>query len=212
MLYTISKFIARVLCTPYFRLRVEGREHIPKEGGCILVANHVSFLDPILIGAVMPRKVHYLTYAVYYYARLLHWYCKRAYCIPIKKDGKDISGLKKALRLLKSGNVVGIFPEGKRSWTGQLQPAEPGVALIALRAGVPVLPVGICGAYEAFPRGSKFPRPRRITIIFGKPFQIDEQIAIQKNTQKSEVQQHVLDLIMSRIADVCPATSPKAIA
>jgi 1-acyl-sn-glycerol-3-phosphate acyltransferase len=212
MLYKISQFIARGLFRLYFRVRIEGKENIPKEGGYIIVANHISFLDPLLICTIVPRIIHYLTYAIYYYARPLHWFCKRVYCIPIKKDGKDISGLKKALRLLKSGELIGIFPEGERSQTGQLQQPEPGVALIALRAKVPILPVGIRGAYEAFPRGAKFPKPQQITITFGKPFRIDDHIDVQRKAQNSDVQQHVLDLIMSRIADVCSATYPKAIA
>jgi 1-acyl-sn-glycerol-3-phosphate acyltransferase len=212
MLYKISQSIARVLFKLYFRLRVEGKENIPTEGGYIIVANHISFLDPLLICTIVPRIIHYLTYAIYYYARPLHWYCKRVHCIPIKKDGKDISSLKKALRLLKTGELIGIFPEGVRSSTGQLQEPEPGVALIALKAKVPILPVGIRGAYEAFPRGAKFPRPYQITVTFGKPFRIDEYIDVQRKTQNSDVQQHVLDLIMSRIAAVCSTTYPKAIA
>lgn len=212
MLYRISQFIVRILFQLYFRLRIEGKEHIPKEGGYIIVANHASYLDPLLICTIVPRIIHYLTYAVYYYMQPLHWYCKRVHCIPIKKNGKDISALKKTLRLLKAGELIGIFPEGARSSTGQLQQAEPGVALIALKAKVPILPVGIRGAYEAFPRGSKFPKPRAITITFGKPFRIEEHIDIRSQKHNTELHQDVIDLIMSKIADVCAATPQKAIA
>lgn len=196
----------------YFRLRVEGKENIPTDGGCIVVANHTSFLDPILICGIIPRIIHYITYAYFYYLPQLHWICKRVYCIPLKKNGKDISALKKALRLLKKGEFIGIFPEGARSETGELAEGEPGVALIALKANAPILPVGIRGAYEAFPKGSKFPKPHSITIKFGKPFMITDYMDV--HTQKSsELQQKVIDLIMSRIAEACSSagTGPQRI-
>ena len=208
MLYKISQIVGRALLWLYFQVRVEGRDSVPADGGCIIVANHASFLDPFLIAAYVPRKIHYVMYAIYYHARPLHWYCKRTYCIPIKKDGKDISALKQALRVLKSNEILGIFPEGERSYTGQLGPGAPGAALIAMKARVPILPVGIQGAYEAFPRGSTFPRPRHlITVRYGVPFRIDEHIEqtkYQKNN--NELQQQVTNLIMDKIADVCAAT------
>ncbi len=205
MIYRVSQFIGRLILKFYFRRRVEGMENIPKEGACIVVANHTSFLDPFLICTIAPRIIHYITYAYFYYFWLFHWYCRRVHCIPIKKDGKDISALKRALRLLKNGELVGIFPEGVRSKTGKLGKGEPGVALIALKANVPIIPVGIQGAYESFPKGSKFPKPRPITIIFGKPFMIGDYVDV--NAQKnSELQQKVTDLIMSKIGETCSST------
>lgn len=212
MLYKISQFIGHILFQFYFHLHIEGKEHIPKEGGYIIVSNHTSFLDPLLICTIVPRIIHYLTYATYYYMPPLHWYCRRVHCIPIKRNGKDISALKKTLRLLKTGELIGIFPEGARSSTGQLQQAEPGVALIALKAKVPILPVGISGAYEAFPRGSKFPKPHAIMVTFGKPFQIEEHLDVRSQKHNSVLHQEIVDLIMSKIADVCSATPQKAIA
>jgi 1-acyl-sn-glycerol-3-phosphate acyltransferase len=110
--------------------------------------------------------------------------------------------LKKTLRLLKDGEFVGIFPEGERSATGQLGKGEPGVALIALKAKVPILPVGIRGAYESFPKGSKFPKPYPIAVTFGKPFTIEEYVDV--NMQEDDrLQQQATDLVMSKIAEIC---------
>lgn len=206
MLYKISQFIGRLFFKLYFRLRVEGLENIPRDGACIVVANHVSFLDPLLICAIVPRFIHYLMYATYYYFWPLHWYCKRVHCIPVKKDGKDISALKQALRVLKKGELIGIFPEGERSFTGELKEPEPGTALIALKARVLILPVGIRGAYEAFPRGSKFPRPHQITMTFGKPFSLEESLDLGTRKLTDTVQQQAMDLIMGKIAEVCSDT------
>lgn len=214
MLYKISQLIGKLILKFYFRARIEGRENIPKEGAYIVVANHTSFLDPFLIGTTVPRIIHYLAYAYFYYHPVCHWYCKRVHNIPLKKDGKDISALKQALRVLKDGELLGIFPEGGRSETGQLGKGEPGVALIALKAKVPILPVGIRGAYEAFPKGSKFPKPHQLTITFGKPFTIADDLSghVQANV---ELQEHVTALIMSKIAEVCGSigvSAPKAAA
>lgn len=183
-------------------MKVLHAEHLPQTGGCILVANHVSFLDPLLICAMMPRVVHYITYAFFYYLPWLHWYCKRVYCIPVKKDGKDISAFKAALRVLKQGEVVGIFPEGVRSATGELGEGEPGVALLALKAGVPIVPIGIHGTYEAFPRGAKFPKPVVVTLKLGEPFRLEEYFDV-RSPKTVETQQAAVELIMTKIAELC---------
>jgi 1-acyl-sn-glycerol-3-phosphate acyltransferase len=201
MLYQSARFLGRILAKGYFRLQVKGAEHVPAEEGCIVVANHTSFLDPLLICIAAPRPVHYLTYAYYFYLPHLHWFCKRVYCIPLKKDGKDIGALKTALRQLKQHELLGLFPEGRRSETGQLGQPEPGVALIALKANVPLLPVGIRGAYEAFPKGAKFPRPHPITLTFGPPFRLEDELGAAQSHKA--VQKRALQLIMSKIAAAC---------
>jgi 1-acyl-sn-glycerol-3-phosphate acyltransferase len=205
MFYRITQVLGRIVLWLYFRIRIEGYDNVPEEGGHIVVANHVSFLDPVLVCAYTPRAVHFITYARYYYLRGLHWFLKRMHTIPLKKDGKDISALKKALRLLKAEELVGIFPEGERSLTGQLGAGSPGVALMAIKAGLPILPIGIIGAYEAFPRGAKFPRFRSsITLRYGKPFRIDDELQRSEHEKNDEnFQQRVTDLIMQKIAGVC---------
>ncbi len=202
MVYKVSQLIVRAFVAVYFRLKVEGLEHVPREGAYLVVANHTSFLDPMFICSVVPRVIHYITYAFFYYHRAIHWYCKRVFCIPIKKEGNDIATFKQTLRLLKQGELVGIFPEGARSQTGKLSRAQPGVALIALKAGVPILPVGIQGAYEAFPVGSRFPKPSPVTLTFGKPFSLDDFLNHdQKPT--GEVQMRAAERIMEKIAGLC---------
>lgn len=202
MVYEISRRIARVLAKSYFRVQVIGRSHIPQKGPCLLVANHASFLDPFLICTAAPRIIHYITYAFFYYHPAFHWFCKRAYCIPVKKEGNDVSTLKQTFRLLKQGEIVGIFPEGARSETGKLGNAAPGTALIALKTGVPVVPAGIVGAYQAFPRGATFPKPASITVTFGAPF-FPEEYVPRSEKITAEVQQEAMQVIMGKIAVLC---------
>ncbi|MDY0094547.1 MAG: lysophospholipid acyltransferase family protein [Candidatus Vecturithrix sp.] len=202
MVYEISRNIAKVIAKFYFRMQVVGCEHIPERGPCLLVANHTSFLDPFVIGTAAPRRIHYITYAFFYHHPAFHWFCKRAYCIPVKKQGNDVSALKQTLRLLKQGEIVGIFPEGVRSENGRIGNAEPGTALIGLKAEVPILPAGIQGAYEAFPRGAMFPKPRRIKVSFGHPFFLADYL---QSTEKmtTEFQQQAMQVIMKKIAGLC---------
>ncbi len=200
MLYHALRFIGIRLFALYFRLQAEGKEHIPQEGAYLIVANHTSFLDPFFICAIIPRVIHFFTLSLFYDHSLLHWLCKRLYCIPIKKGGTDISAMKKALRLLNDGELIGIFPEGTRSWTGELGEGEAGVSLLALKAHVPIVPVYIQGAYESFPRRALFPKPYSITVTFGKPFRLEEFINFT-DCKNSELRQEATDMIMSRIAD-----------
>ncbi len=201
MLYRFTRFIAKVFFYSYFRLNVIGREHIPRDGSCIVVGNHVSFLDPMLIGSIIARPIHYITYAFFYFHPSIHWFCKRVYCIPVKKEGNDISALKQSLRLLKQGECVGIFPEGTRSETGQLGPGQPGGALLALRSGAPILPIGIIGAYEAFPKGAKFPWPRRITVTIGEPFSLEA--LLPPDEKPGGIQGPATEIMMRKIAELC---------
>ncbi|GAK54158.1 phospholipid/glycerol acyltransferase [Candidatus Moduliflexus flocculans] len=207
MLYKLARMIARIVFKLYFRLDVEGIEHLPREGSCIFVANHVSFLDPLMICAASPRVIHYITYAFFYYHPAIHWFCKRTHCIPVKKEGNDISALKTALRLLKDGEVVGIFPEGERSANGTLSAAEPGVALIAIKANAPIVPMGIQGAYAAYPKGSFFPKPKKIRLVIGAPFHIRDHVGIERKLTE-ETQRQALRFIMSRIGELCGQQAP----
>ena len=208
MLYQFFRVIVHIFSTFYFRLEATGLEHIPREGGCLIVANHASFLDPLIVCAYVPRVIHYLTYAYFYYHPAIHWACKRVHCIPIKREGNDVSALKNALRLLRDGEMVGIFPEGARSKDGALMQGEPGVALMALKAGVPIVPVGISGAFQALPKGAIFPKPVKIRLTVGQPFRLEEHVRPEKKMTE-ETQRRAVNVIMTNIAAVCGQSVPQ---
>jgi 1-acyl-sn-glycerol-3-phosphate acyltransferase len=153
-----------------FRPKVTGLEHIPPEGGALVAANHVSFLDPLLLPLVVPRRrVMFLTKMKYINRPSLRWFIRGVGAIPVATDDPDAVGevVAAGVQAVKQGRLVGIFPEGTRSRDGRLQRGKTGVARIAIEAGVPVIPAGIVGTNRAFPPGARLPRPRSVQIKFG---------------------------------------------
>src|SRR5712692_4704110 len=154
-----------------FDLRVEGVERLPVAGPFILAANHHNYLDGVVLGVAVPRPIAFLVMPRVFRATPLHPpFHRRIGSIPVNLERPDPGAIKRVLRVLEAGRVVGIFPEGPFSQEGQLVPGQPGVALIALRAGVPVVPAAICGTYEAL-EGRRFyiPRGRPLAVRFGQP-------------------------------------------
>lgn len=146
-----------------FGLKVEGRENIPQRSNFIIVANHTSFLDPPVLGAAIPRKIHWITLKELYAIPCLRWFFNKTECIP---SGSS-SG--KAVTLLMQNKFVGLFLEGGISRDGELHEFRRGAALLAMKTGRPILPCAILGTYQALPFGKKFPKFTRIKVKIGKP-------------------------------------------
>lgn len=170
---------ARLLCLGIakiaFRLHVEGQEFIPRTGPAILAANHVSYIDPIIIGIVMRRPVRFMAKQELFRFPLFGWLIRKFGAFPVNRDRIDRQALKRANSLLKAGEIVAIFPEGTRGDGIDLRPAKPGIGLIAARTGAPVIPVFHRGTEKVFPRGAWLPRPNRITVQFGAPCRFAEE-------------------------------------
>lgn len=155
-----------------FRPKVTGLEHVPRRGGAILAANHVSYLDPLLLPLVVPRRrVLFLTKVKYLDRPALHWVLAGAGVIPVASDDPQALATVVAagVAALREGRLVGVFPEGTRSRDGLLHQGKTGMARMAIAAGVPVIPVGISGTQRALPRGARLPRPHVVRIAFGPP-------------------------------------------
>jgi 1-acyl-sn-glycerol-3-phosphate acyltransferase len=170
-LYRALRGPLRVALTRWFALSVEGLEHLPASGPYILAANHHNYLDGIVLAVALPRPIAFLVMPRVWRATPLHpWLHRRIGSIPLALDGSDVGGLRGALRALDDGRVVGIFPEGPFSVRGRLEPGRPGVGLLALRAGVPVVPAGIGGTYQALVgRRGYLPRRHPLAVRFGPP-------------------------------------------
>jgi 1-acyl-sn-glycerol-3-phosphate acyltransferase len=157
LLYGASYWTFQALATLGFSYRFEGRRNVPRRGPALLVANHESFLDPVLVGLASARQICYLARKTLFTNPLLGAYLRNVRTVPVDQEGVAKEGLKTALELLKAGEVVLIFPEGERTWTGEMQPLKPGIQLLVKRAQVPVIPVGVAGAFHALPRTRQWP-------------------------------------------------------
>jgi 1-acyl-sn-glycerol-3-phosphate acyltransferase len=169
-------WVVKCLLTPIVRLivrvRVEGREHVPRRGPVILAANHRSFLDSIFIPLVVRRRVTFVAKAEYFDDAKTAWFFKSCGQIPIRREGGSASerALESATDVLRAGKVFAIYPEGTRTRDGFLHRGHTGVARLALRCNVPVIPVGLVGTDEVQPVDAKLPALfRRVTVRFGEP-------------------------------------------
>ena len=172
MLYWVIKAILTPILRVLFRVRVEGREHLPAHGPVILANNHNSFLDSIFLPLVVRRRVTFVAKAEYFDSWKTRWFFNGVGQIPIRREGGSASerALASALDVLRDGGVFGIYPEGTRSRDGKLHKGHTGVARLTLRSGAPIVPVGLVGTRDCQPPDRTMPKffvP--ITIRFGRP-------------------------------------------
>lgn len=179
------------------KLESHGNENIPPQGGALLMSNHVSYLDPIIIGTAANRVLHFMarhdTFDMPFLGKLaaLH----NAY--PVRRGVADRWALRHTLSLLKSGNVVLAFPEGTRSVDGTLGEAHDGVSFIAYNANVPAIPVFLRGAL--LPRNAKCIRPTKLSVTFGSPIDFTE---VRQITDKRALYRRMSQQIMQAIANL----------
>ncbi len=163
--YSLSKAIAKT----FFNYRVIGAENMIEEGPCIIAANHCSYLDPPLVGVACKRAIHYLARKSLLEIPVLGPILPELNVIPVDQKNADRSALMGAIRVVKNGGAVLIFPEGTRSLNGELQPAQPGIGMIAAKTGAPIAPIWIEGSHGVLPKGSVLPRRREISVKIGVP-------------------------------------------
>lgn len=160
--------VGRLLLALY-RTRSSGWANVPS-GGAILAGNHVSYLDPALLWCLTPRPTHFVAKIELWDTGWLGWALDHFWAFPVHRGAVDREMISTATTLLAGGELLGMFPEGTRSSSGEeLGEAHGGVAFLAIRAGVPVVPVGIAGTEKALPRGAKYPRLSRVRFVFGEP-------------------------------------------
>lgn len=197
-LYRWGHRLTNIFCKTFGHLEARGVQHIPKAGGVLLVSNHVSFLDPVIVGSAANREIHFMArsnaFDIPGLGKLISIY--NAY--PVNRGAPDLGALRKTISLLKAGNVVLMFPEGTRSVDGTLGKARDGACFIAHRAGVPTIPVYHRGAERVLPRNSKRLRRAKLTVVFGEPLEL---IASESET-KREMYHEMGNQMMEAIADL----------
>lgn len=156
---------------PFFgSLAVTGVEHVPRTGPFLLISNHQSILDPFFIQSVCPRPCHAMAKSTQFSGRITNWIMRSCYAFPVRRHQVDPQAVRVVLRRLRQGHPVHIYMEGERTWDGGLQPPRPGTVRLALKAGVPILPCAIDGAYHVWPRWDRHPRNGAVRVAFGAPF------------------------------------------
>lgn len=179
-----------------FGLRIEGIRNLEREGGVLVVANHQSFLDPPLIGSLYRDEMHFLARKTLFRG-LFKWLYRQWNAVPVDQERPDMASLKTMIRLLKEGNRVLVFPEGARTLDGSLGAAQPGVGLIAAKAGTVIQPIRIRGARKALPRGEARIRFARISVHIGPAYRLSaDDLAAAKG---KDGYQALADRIMASI-------------
>ncbi len=174
MIYAISRLICLFLCKVFLRLEIEGRENIPKQGGFILASNHISFLDPVILGVACPRRLNFLARHDLFRNPAFGWLLLHLNVVPLKRGAADLSALKEAMARLRAGKGLLLFPQGTRQQGSEFfGGARPGVGFLAAKLNVPVIPAFIQGTERAMPRGTKFIHPAKVKLIFGKQILIE---------------------------------------
>jgi len=166
------RLLAGLFLQAVLPLRIEGQDHLPRQGPMILAANHSSFLDAILLAALAPRPVAFMTKNSQFAHPALFHILRWAGAFPVRRYTTDPLAVRNALRILRRGRVLGLFPEGERCWDDRMQPFKRTTVRLMLAAGAPVVPVGIRGAYGLMPRWSTRIRRVPVAIRFGAPLHL----------------------------------------
>ncbi|MGW9118934.1 lysophospholipid acyltransferase family protein [Streptomyces sp. NPDC055663] len=204
MFYQVLKYvIIGPLLRLFFRPRIEGLEHIPEEGAAIVAGNHLSFSDHFLMPAILKRRITFLAKAEYFTGpgvkgRLTAAFFRGIGQIPVDRSGKEAgqAAIREGLGVLSRGELLGIYPEGTRSHDGRLYKGKVGVAVMAIKAQVPVVPCAMVGTFEIQPPGQTVPHIKRVTIRFGEPLDFSRYAGLEN--QKAAVRA-VTDEIMYAI-------------
>ncbi len=187
MIYYACRFIFYLIFKLFFRCKVYGRENIPKKGGFIIASNHVSFIDPPLIGVAAGRALWYMARHDLFKNPIFGWVFRQWHCFPVKRDSADLSALKTALQVLKKKEGLLLFPEGTRQANGSLSKPQPGVGFIAAKSNCPIIPAFVSGTEKALPRGAKKIKFTLISVTFGK------QIHIERSMPYQDIAQLIMD-------------------
>jgi 1-acyl-sn-glycerol-3-phosphate acyltransferase len=191
MLYTIFRSAAVVLCKVFFRIRARGRKNIPRKGGFILASNHLSYLDPVVLGVACPRKLNFMAKHDLFRSPLFSGLIARLGAFAVKRDSADASALKEAVRRVRKGRALLIFPEGSRGQGGKLGEPQSGIGFLAAKLNVPVIPAFIKGTERALPKNARRIQPSKVEVSFG------QQVAIDKGLTYQEIAARIMSSIAS---------------
>jgi 1-acyl-sn-glycerol-3-phosphate acyltransferase len=182
-----------------YRIHVDGMHNVPKDGPAVLLCNHTSLVDSFFIGCFVPRKIYFMAKSTEFGSAALRFFFYLSRTFPVRRYDIDPVSLRNAMRVLSFGGLVGIYPEGERTWDGQMLPFRTGTIRFLLAAGVPIIPAGISGAFQNQPRwGGKIGSPD-INLTVGRPIYAPK---IKGKDQTGQDIQSLSDTIRSRISEL----------
>ena len=206
----------RIFVRAMSRTRVEGAiDELPRVGPLILAANHASNFDAVVLGSWLTpelgRRIHWLGKKELFAWPIVGWLAANNGVHPVDRGAADVEAFRLAKRILDEGHVLFVFPEGTRSRDGALHEAQDGVAVLALRTGAPIVPIGIAGSHRVWPRGQKIPLPGgHVTVRVGRPFRLADELP--QGTDRRTAKSLATTLIMERIAALLPPSQRGAYA
>ncbi len=198
--WTLQTIIQNFFCF-WLGYRAIGYERLEKEGGALILANHQSYLDPLLVGLPLRRPVSFLARETLFQVPVVGWILRNTHVMPINQTAASTASLRETIRRLNHGFLVGVFPEGTRTESGAIGEMKPGFAAIVRRAKHPLYPVGIAGGFQALPIKSWFLKPTRVRVVFGEPLSVEELEQYASRDRDAAL----IELVRTRIAACCVA-------
>ena len=168
-LWKCAQALVRIWTTVFFDLKVYGVRNVPRTGGVLVVTNHQSLLDPLLLGVQHGRGMSYMAKSELFRNKAFAWLIRRLGAFPVKQGAGDVGAIRETVSRLQEGRMLNIFPEGSRTETGEIGPILPGVALVIRRVGpgVKIVPAAIHGSYQAWPKGQRYWHRHPIRVAYG---------------------------------------------
>ena len=190
--YRMVQWFFSTILSVIFGLRASGRKNIPPHGPLMLVSNHLSHLDVLVIGILLDRPLNYVARSTLFFFPLGP-FIRSLGAFPIQRDGIGAQGLKETLRRLKYGGIVTLFPEGTRTSDGELGEMKSGIAMLATKAKVPILPAAIAGTFEAWPNSRSFPVPHPLNVHFGEIITPEQVKTLGAEALTSLIRERILE-------------------
>ncbi len=208
--YRFARFLVAVITRSYTRMTIVGREHIPATGPFVLAAVHRSYVDTPIAGCLTTRRLRFMGKDSMWKVRWVGWVLSALGAIPVTRGTADREALRRSVELLESGEPMVLFPEGERKEGPVIQPLFDGAVYVALKARVPIVPVGIAGSERVMPKGARFIFPKKVHVVIGAPIvpeagdlpegsRVPRAVLAQQSALLHAELQRLFDLAMTRV-------------
>jgi len=193
LVWTFGRWLTWLTFLLAFRFRAFGVGHVPMSGGVLLVSNHQSYLDPVLLGVGQPRMMSFMARRSLFRNALFGGLLRLLNAFPVTRTGRDVSAFREAVNRLKAGRCLVVFPEGTRTHNGEIAPLRSGAFAMAQRARVPVVPAVVEGAFHVWGRGRGI-RPGQIMVAYGPPLAAEDVVRLSRDEIAARIDREIRQL------------------